>query len=176
MNPIHTTLPCYSKALPLAFLNSSQSPFFNSPQSLRPKPSSSISSNRRWRSYGAGVVTSATNSEIDMVRNKQGIYTPKQKKVVILWDLDNKPPRGPPYQAALALKQVAQHFGEVVDVSAYANRHAFVHLPHWVVEQRRERKQLGHFGAEGDSHAAGALHMRSLRPEVQVQFGFDEAL
>lgn len=87
-------------------------------------------------------MTSAANSEIDMVRNKQGIYTPKQKKVVVLWDLDNKPPRGPPYQAAMALKQVAQHFGEVVDVSAYANRHAFIHLPHWVVEQRRERKQL----------------------------------
>lgn len=77
-----------------------------------------------------------------MVQNKQGIYTPKQKKVVILWDLDNKPPRGPPYQAAMALKQVAQRFGEVVESSAYANRHAFDHLPQWVIEQRRERKQL----------------------------------
>ncbi|GKV04585.1 hypothetical protein SLEP1_g16729 [Rubroshorea leprosula] len=77
-----------------------------------------------------------------MVRNRQGIYTPKQKKVVVLWDLDNKPPRGPPYQAAMALKQVAGKFGEIVDMSAFANRHAFIHLPQWVVEERRERKNI----------------------------------
>lgn len=77
-----------------------------------------------------------------MVRNKQGIYTPKPKKVVVLWDLDNKPPRGPPYEAATALIKVAKRFGVVVDVSAYANRHAFIHLPRWVVDERRERKQL----------------------------------
>ncbi|OMO74643.1 hypothetical protein COLO4_26557 [Corchorus olitorius] len=80
--------------------------------------------------------------QIDMVRNKQGVYAPKQNKVVILWDLDNKPPRGPPYEAALALKRVAQKFGEVVDMSAYANRHAFIHLPEWVLQERRERKHL----------------------------------
>ncbi|XP_050366827.1 uncharacterized protein LOC126785244 [Argentina anserina] len=134
-NPI-ITLTC-SKALPLLFLSSSRSPFFTS--HLTPKPSSSISfttTKTRWNT----TVSSA--SDIDMVRNKQGVYTPKHKKVVILWDLDNKPPRGPPYEAAMALKQVAQHFGEVVDVSAYANRHAFIHLPNWVVEQRRERKSL----------------------------------
>lgn len=77
-----------------------------------------------------------------MVRTKEGIYTAKPKKVVVLWDLDNKPPRGPPYQAAMALKKVAQHFGDLVDISAYANRHAFVHLPQWVVEERRERRRM----------------------------------
>ncbi|KAK8494942.1 hypothetical protein V6N13_003388 [Hibiscus sabdariffa] len=80
--------------------------------------------------------------EIDMVRNKQGVYAPKHNKVVVLWDLDNKPPRGPPYEAALALKTVAQKFGEVVDMSAYANRHAFIHLPEWVLQERRERRSL----------------------------------
>ncbi|XP_061364079.1 uncharacterized protein LOC133307569 [Gastrolobium bilobum] len=80
--------------------------------------------------------------EIDMVKNNQGIYAPKHDKVVVLWDLDNKPPRGPPYNAAVALKQVAERFGDVVEISAYANRHAFIHLPQWVVEERRERKQL----------------------------------
>lgn len=84
----------------------------------------------------------ASSSEIDMVKNKEGVYAPKQKKVVILWDLDNKPPRGPPYQAAMALKSVAENFGHVVDVSAYANRHAFVHLPQWILDQRRQRKTL----------------------------------
>lgn len=77
-----------------------------------------------------------------MVKNREGVYAPKQKKVVVLWDLDNKPPRGPPYQAATALRRVAQNFGEVVEMSAYANRHAFIHLPQWVAEERRERKQL----------------------------------
>lgn len=76
------------------------------------------------------------------MRNKQGVYAPRQKKVVVLWDLDNKPPRGPPYEAALALKRVAEKFGEVVDMSAYANRHAFVHLPQWVLQERRERRSL----------------------------------
>lgn len=76
------------------------------------------------------------------MRNKQGVYAPKQPKVVVLWDLDNKPPRGPPYEAALALKKVAEKFGKVVDMSAYANRHAFIHLPEWVLQERRERKNL----------------------------------
>lgn len=77
-----------------------------------------------------------------MVRNKEGVYAPKKKKVVVLWDLDNKPPRGPPYQAAMELRKVAQQFGDVVDISAYANRHAFNHLPQWVLEQRRERRSM----------------------------------
>lgn len=76
-----------------------------------------------------------------MVPNKDGVFTVKPKKVVILWDLDNKPPRGPPYAAAMALKSIANHFGEVVDVSAYANRHAFVHLPHWIRDQRHEQRR-----------------------------------
>ncbi|KAM0032635.1 putative transcription factor C2H2 family [Helianthus debilis subsp. tardiflorus] len=83
----------------------------------------------------------ASMSEIDMVPNKDGIFAAKPKKVVILWDLDNKPPRGPPYDAALSLINIATHFGEVVDVSAYANRHAFVHLPHWVRDQRRDQRR-----------------------------------
>lgn len=77
-----------------------------------------------------------------MVRTKEGVFTAKPKKVVVLWDLDNKPPRGPPYQAAVALKNVAEQLGHVVDVSAYANRHAFIHLPQWVQEERRERRRL----------------------------------
>ncbi|TKY57844.1 hypothetical protein E2542_SST14898 [Spatholobus suberectus] len=80
--------------------------------------------------------------EIDMVKNGQGIYAPKNDKVVVLWDLDNKPPRGPPFDAAASLRTLAARFGDVVDFSAYANRHAFVHLPQWVLTQRRERRSL----------------------------------
>lgn len=42
----------------------------------------------------------------------------------------------------MSLRRVAERFGEVMDISAYANRHAFIHLPHWVVEERRERKKI----------------------------------
>ncbi|XP_050208623.1 uncharacterized protein LOC126658529 [Mercurialis annua] len=88
------------------------------------------------------AASSAATSEIDMAKNRQGVYTSKKSKVVVLWDLDNKPPRGPPYPAAIALKELAQKFGEIIEMSAYANRHAFIHLPNWVMEERRERKQL----------------------------------
>ncbi|KAL6539219.1 hypothetical protein OROGR_011868 [Orobanche gracilis] len=98
---------------------------------------------RRGKPYPRHPIKSCiSHHEIDMVRTKEGVYTAKSKKVVVLWDLDNKPPRGPPYEAALALKSVAQKFGDVIDMSAYANHHAFVHLPQWVVEERRERRRL----------------------------------
>ncbi|KAG7537576.1 Zinc finger C2H2-type [Arabidopsis suecica] len=93
---------------------------------------------------------SASSSEIDMVRNKEGIFAPKEKKVVVLWDLDNKPPRGPPYETATALRKVAEKLGRVVEISAYANRHAFIHLPHWVVEERRERRNLDFMERKGE--------------------------
>ncbi|GFP86507.1 hypothetical protein PHJA_000794500 [Phtheirospermum japonicum] len=84
-----------------------------------------------------------------MVRTKEGVYAAKAKKVVVLWDLDNKPPRGPPYEAALALKLMAQRFGDVIDMSAYANRHAFIHLPQWVVEERREQRRTDFLERKG---------------------------
>ncbi|KAG5543505.1 hypothetical protein RHGRI_016287 [Rhododendron griersonianum] len=80
--------------------------------------------------------------DVDMVKDREGVYAAKSDKVVVLWDLDNKPPRGPPYEAAMSLRHVAQRFGEVVDISAYANRHAFTHLPGWVAQQRRDRRSL----------------------------------
>lgn len=92
-----------------------------------------------------------SNQEIDMVKSKGGVYAAKAKKVVVLWDLDNKPPRGPPYDAAMSLKSMAQKFGDVIDMAAYANRHAFIHLPQWVVEERRERRQLDFLERKGAS-------------------------
>lgn len=104
----------------------------------QPLPNPNLSA-RRFRPC---TIRASTFSDIDMVKNKQGVYAPRSKKVVVLWDLDNKPPLGPPYEAAKALKQLAGKFGEVIEVSAYANRHAFSHVPRWVVQERRERKQL----------------------------------
>ncbi|KAI5386145.1 hypothetical protein KIW84_072636 [Lathyrus oleraceus] len=57
------------------------------------------------------------------------------KKVIILWDLNNKPPRGPPYDAALSLKTLAERFGDVVSISAYSKRHSFFNLPQWNTNQ-----------------------------------------
>ncbi|GAU34445.1 hypothetical protein TSUD_06570 [Trifolium subterraneum] len=106
--------------------------------SLKPKPSLTT------------IQCSNTNIiEIDMVKTKQGTYVQKQNKVVVLWDLDNKPPRGPPYDAALSLKTLAETFGHLTDISAYANRHTFTHLPEWVLNQRRERKNLDYLERKG---------------------------
>ncbi|XP_030950232.1 uncharacterized protein LOC115974152 [Quercus lobata] len=126
-------------------------PFLTYPINLNNNPKLSP---RRFQTKCSTASTSTSTSngavyEIDMVKNKQGVYTPKQKKVVVLWDLDNKPPRGPPYNAAMSLKQLAQRFGDVIDMSAYANRHAFIHLPQWVVQQRRDRKEVDFFERKG---------------------------
>lgn len=64
-------------------------------------------------------------------------------RVAVFWDLDNKPPKSfPPYDAAVRLKKAAGSFGVVRYMVAYANRHAFTHVPQEVREQRKERKQL----------------------------------
>ncbi|XP_031123799.1 uncharacterized protein LOC116026610 [Ipomoea triloba] len=132
-NPIQ--LKTHSSILPKQF-----SPNFSSFKPilrLPPKPSIYPQRALRW-----SIKACASDQEIDMVRTKEGVYTAKSKKVVVLWDLDNKPPRGPPYKAAMELKKLAEKFGDVVDMSAYANRHAFIHLPQWVIDERRERRRL----------------------------------
>ncbi|PKU71788.1 uncharacterized protein LOC110107947 isoform X1 [Dendrobium catenatum] len=82
------------------------------------------------------------SADIEMVRGRDGSWSAREQNVVVLWDLDNKPPRGQPYDAAVALRHVAELFGRVVEISAYANRHAFLHLPQWVLNNRRERRHL----------------------------------
>ncbi|GLJ36813.1 hypothetical protein SUGI_0742600 [Cryptomeria japonica] len=77
-----------------------------------------------------------------MIMNEEGFPRKKQKKVAVYWDLDNKPPKVAPFDAAVAVREIAGKFGEIVDMAAFANRHAFTHVPQWIVEQRRERKQM----------------------------------
>lgn len=70
--------------------------------------------------------------------------------VGIFWDLDNKPPNSfPPYDAAVRLKAVASSFGVVRYMVAYANRHAFSHVPSAVREQRKDRKLLNKLENKG---------------------------
>uniref|UniRef100_A0A0D9WMA7 C2H2-type domain-containing protein n=1 Tax=Leersia perrieri TaxID=77586 RepID=A0A0D9WMA7_9ORYZ len=81
-------------------------------------------------------------ADVEMVRGKDGVWTARPPTVVVLWDLDNKPPRGPPFPAAAALRDAASLLGRVVSVSAFANRHAFSHVPSWVADERRERRAM----------------------------------
>ncbi|OEL28385.1 hypothetical protein BAE44_0010596 [Dichanthelium oligosanthes] len=80
--------------------------------------------------------------DVDMVRGRDGVWTARSPTVVVLWDLDNKPPRGPPFPAATSLIAAASLLGRVVSISAFANRHAFSHLPSWVAAERRDRRAL----------------------------------
>jgi hypothetical protein len=88
-----------------SFIPSKPTPSFIS---LKPKPQ---------------TITQCSNNnnniiDIDMVKTKQGTYEQKQNKVVVLWDLDNKPPRGPPYDTTLSLKTLAKSFSILTDISA----------------------------------------------------------
>ncbi|VFQ87838.1 unnamed protein product [Cuscuta campestris] len=134
--------------IPLSFISKQNlSPAFSfSPMLPLPTKPSVVA----HRTFGWSIRSVAAEHEIDMVRNKRGVYTAKPKEVVVLWDLDNKPPRGPPYQAAVELKRMAQRFGNVADMSAFANRHAFTHLPRWVIDERRERRRLDNLERRGD--------------------------
>ncbi|KAK1324167.1 hypothetical protein QJS10_CPA02g00266 [Acorus calamus] len=125
-NP-HHPLPTqsFSPPKPTLHFSSPNPPIHPLRWTLRPTPASS-----------------AAPEDVDMVRGADGVYSAKPKKVVVLWDLDNKPPRGPPYDAALSLRRLASSFGEILSISAYANRHAFVHLPQWVIDSRRDRRTL----------------------------------
>ncbi|KAH7848905.1 hypothetical protein Vadar_009919 [Vaccinium darrowii] len=141
MNPLKTPSPPFPSSFPHLKIK----PHFLLPHALSftAKPTSPFP---KFKLLGKIKATAfdhhSAQQEIDMVKNRQGVYTSKPNKVVVLWDLDNKPPRGQPYEAAAALKQVAQRFGEEVEISAFANRHAFTHLPNWVIQQRRDRRHL----------------------------------
>jgi hypothetical protein len=74
----------------------------------------------------------------------------RRRSVAVFWDLDNKPPKAVrPYDAALRLRDTAAEFGNVVDMVAYANRHAFIYLPQWVREERQEKKKLDVLESKG---------------------------
>ncbi|KAJ1258180.1 hypothetical protein BS78_10G055200 [Paspalum vaginatum] len=93
-------------------------------------------------SAAAQAENPSTSADVEMVRGRDGVWTARSPTVVVLWDLDNKPPRGPPFPAATALIAAASLLGRVVSVSAFANRHAFTHLPAWVTAERRDRRAL----------------------------------
>ncbi|XP_074308070.1 uncharacterized protein LOC141642970 [Silene latifolia] len=137
-------IPRLSTTIPVSIFQIKPKKYFIS---FNPKPTKNVTSIQCQTPYH----NNPNSYDIDMVQNKHGIYIPKQNKVVVLWDLDNKPPRGPPYEAAVSLRTAASRLGEVVEISAYANRHAFSHLPTWVMDERRERRRLDFLERKGVS-------------------------
>eukprot|EP01018_Ginkgo_biloba_P022906 Gb_32843 [translate_table: standard] len=89
------------------------------------------------------------HERLDLQAMDEEVLRMKRRKVAVFWDLDNKPPKVRPFDAAMAVRQMAGKFGDLVDIAAYANRHAFTHVPQWVVEERRERKKLDALESQG---------------------------
>ncbi|KAI0012827.1 hypothetical protein F4779DRAFT_567022 [Xylariaceae sp. FL0662B] len=64
------------------------------------------------------------------------------RKVAILWDLDNKTPVALPEDLAMSIRHLAEKRGEIVEYSAMANYRAFVGLPAAARDLKKERESL----------------------------------
>ncbi|CAA7018608.1 unnamed protein product [Microthlaspi erraticum] len=92
----------------------------------------------------------AETTSLDSIRGFSSTNTKPTIRVGVFWDLDNKPPASfPPYDAAVKLRAAASSFGFVKLMAAYANHHAFSHVPVQVREQRKERKLLNQLENKG---------------------------
>lgn len=65
-----------------------------------------------------------------------------EKKVAILWDLDNKKPIALPEDLAITIRSLASKRGKIIEYSAVANYFANVRLPPAALELREQRKML----------------------------------
>ncbi|KAI5920001.1 hypothetical protein F4810DRAFT_713877 [Camillea tinctor] len=79
----------------------------------------------------------ATTQEADGAAKK-----PTEKKVAILWDLDNKTPIALPEDIAVLIRTLAAKRGKIVEYSAIANVNAFIGLPPAAKEIKESRKEL----------------------------------
>ncbi|KAF5870220.1 putative c2h2-like zinc finger protein [Botrytis fragariae] len=77
------------------------------------------------------------------VQKQKELSQPPQQKVIVLWDLDNKPPFDSinPYEAAQNLRAFASRFGNVINIAAFANRSGMSFVPSSVIESRKELKE-----------------------------------
>ncbi|KAI1095541.1 hypothetical protein F5B19DRAFT_439913, partial [Rostrohypoxylon terebratum] len=64
------------------------------------------------------------------------------RKVAILWDLDNKKPIALPEDLAIFIRSLASERGDIIEYSAMANYHANLRLPPAAQELLEERKRL----------------------------------
>ncbi|KAG6500800.1 uncharacterized protein LOC121997356 [Zingiber officinale] len=79
---------------------------------------------------------------LPFLRRQQAFATAAASRAVaVFWDLDNKPPKSiPPYDAAVRLHLAAASFGPFRFSVAYANHHAFRHVPAPVRSARAPRR------------------------------------
>ncbi|TGO88948.1 hypothetical protein BPOR_0132g00040 [Botrytis porri] len=86
-----------------------------------------------------GTALSALND----IQKQKGLSQSSQQKVIVLWDLDNKRPMDSinPYEAAQNLRVFASRFGNVINISAFANRIGMSFVPPSVIESRKELKE-----------------------------------
>ncbi|CAM6089562.1 unnamed protein product [Calypogeia fissa] len=107
---------------------------------------------RRWVSSAPPTAApSRPREQKQRQQNQQNHHHQQQRTVSVFWDLDNKPPkRVSPFEAAIRLKEMAGRFGDVVDLVAYANHHAFTYVPTWIHEERRQRKVLDLLESTGE--------------------------
>ena len=81
----------------------------------------------------------------ELARTSHAVVPPG-RDVLIFWDLDNKKPYAaqcPPRALAAALRAVGGRFGMVVDIQAFANRHAFTWTsPFQAAIDEAEREEL----------------------------------
>ncbi|KAG1364034.1 hypothetical protein COCNU_11G008610 [Cocos nucifera] len=81
---------------------------------------------RRFR----GPVTTSHLSAGLLPKTLASAAAASKPSVAVFWDLDNKPPNSiPPYDAAVRLKLAASSLGPLRFCVAYANHHAFRHVP-----------------------------------------------
>ncbi|KAI1500676.1 hypothetical protein F5X99DRAFT_232733 [Biscogniauxia marginata] len=65
-----------------------------------------------------------------------------ERKVAILWDLDNKKPWALPEDTATSIRSLAVRRGTIVEYSAMANFHAFIGLPLAARELKKDWEKL----------------------------------
>ncbi|KAI0598630.1 hypothetical protein F4775DRAFT_555126 [Biscogniauxia sp. FL1348] len=73
-----------------------------------------------------------------------------ERKVAILWDLDNKRPTALPEDVAESIRSLANGWGKVIEYSAMANHHAFVGLPPAAMTIKRDWERLLAAEREGE--------------------------
>lgn len=90
-----------------------------------------------------GPVTTSHLSASLLPKTLVSTAAASEPSVAVFWDLDNKPPNSiPPYDAAIRLKLAASSLGPLHFCVAYANHHAFRHVPPPVRAARASRRAL----------------------------------
>ncbi|RAL59366.1 hypothetical protein DID88_006856 [Monilinia fructigena] len=77
---------------------------------------------------------------VNALEGRGEVSQPPRQKVIVLWDLDNKPPSDlfSPYEAAQNLRAFASRFGNVIKIAAFANERGMSFVPSSILESRKD--------------------------------------